>query len=74
MWEGDTKKLLRGLLANRWPTTQFAAVRFQRSENNLELEFKDALRRTPVREFENGRGDRVLVYDYSDFCGSIPCN
>ena len=74
MWEGDTKTLLRGLLENRWPTTQFAAVRFQRGEDNLELEFKDALRRAPVREFENGRGDRVLVYDYSDFCGSIPCN
>ena len=74
MWEGDTKTLLRGLLENRWPTTQFAAVRFQRGEDNLELKFNDALNRAPVQIFENSRGDRVLLYDYTDFCGSIPCN
>ncbi len=74
VWEPNVITLLQGLKDNRWTHSQFAAIRVEKNEENIEAEFNRILKQKPEHIFHNGRGDRILLYDYGEFCGSIPCN
>ena len=62
-WGGKSTVFLLKLSKDRWPKAQFAAVRLQRGEIELVADFTEAVGRSPLQIFENGRGDQVLVYD-----------